>query len=194
MAMPTKDSGKIVVTIFYPDATSGAHLVAAFQNSLKNLGEADALDLRPWRLDILEWPEMQVQATHDVACSDIVVIPNDDAYARSAFFRRWCETWPTASEAQQLVMVPAPDLGGSWIATSPPQFVHWLQELAGRKGMELAVAGTSDGRIRPASNLTEVGVPSTGPLLSPPHEFQTMDEYPADLQSPPAPRFLGLNE
>ena len=81
-----ENSRKIVVTIFYPDAARGARLVAAFHRSLKNLGGADALDPRPWRLDILEWPEMQAQATQDIAGSDVIVVPADDSLRQFGFF------------------------------------------------------------------------------------------------------------
>lgn len=191
--MQPKDSGKIIVTIFYPDATSGAHLVEAFHRSLKNLGEADALDPRPWRLDILEWQEMQAQATQDIACSDVVVIPADDTYASSAFFRRWVETWPNALDGRPLLLVPSRGVGDPW--PSPQQlFVKWLQELAGRKGMEFADARVEDQPIHPWSGQEEKVTPPGG-TFSPAHDdLHSVDDDLADWQSPPAPRFLGLNE
>src|SRR5438034_5620321 len=84
---------KMIVTIFYPDATLGAQLVGAFHRAVAGLGEMEALDPRPWRLDVLQWPEMQAEATHDIGNSRVVVVPADDAYASSEFFRQWVETW-----------------------------------------------------------------------------------------------------
>src|SRR2546426_5813351 len=97
---------KTGVTIFYPDATYGAQLVGAFHRAVGGLGEMKALDPRPWRLDVLQWPEMEAEATRDIANSRIVVVPADDAYASSEFFRRWVETWPAALDEQRLLLVP----------------------------------------------------------------------------------------
>ena len=68
---------KMLVTIFYPDATYGAQLVGAFHREIASLPEMEVLDPRPWRLDVLQWPEMQAEATRDIASSRIVVVPAD---------------------------------------------------------------------------------------------------------------------
>jgi hypothetical protein len=194
MHLQPKNQGKVVATIFYPDATSGAHLVETFHRALKNLGEPDAFDPRPWRLDILEWPEMQAQATHDIAGSDVVVVPADDAYASSAFFRRWGETWPIALDARHLLLVPSHDAGDPWPSPQHQQFLKWLRELAGRKGMEFVVAGIGGGPI-PAEAAQEEKVTNLVGPLSPAHrDLHSMNDYIADWELPPAPRFLGLNE
>src|SRR6266511_566065 len=80
---------KMLVTIFYPDATYGAQLVGVFYRAVAGLGEMEALDLRSWRLDVLQWSEMQAEATRDIVDLRIVVVPADDAYVSSEFFRRW---------------------------------------------------------------------------------------------------------
>src|ERR1041384_2259986 len=134
IARQTENSGKLVVTIFYPDATSGARLAGAVHRVVRNLGGGDALDPRPWRLDILEWPEMQAQAAHDIACCDIVVVPADDAYAGSTFFRRWAETWPGGRDRRRLLL--ATRCGVAETPSRPQQFADWLRELAARKGMD----------------------------------------------------------
>jgi hypothetical protein len=194
MPMQAENSGKIVATIFYPDAARGARLVEAFHRSLKNLGGGDALDPRPWRLDILEWPEMQAQATQDIAGSDVIVVPADDTYASSVFFRRWVETWPTALEARQLLLVHINGVGDPWSSSVQRQFVNWLQELAERKGMELALVGADDAFIQSWSDLNEQ-VTSPAGRLAPSHpKRQATDDYLAEWETPPAPRFLGLNE
>jgi hypothetical protein len=192
MPMQAENPGKIVVTIFYPDAARGARLVEAFHRSLKNLGGADALDPRPWRLDILEWPEMQAQATQDIAGSDVIVVPADDSYASSVFFRRWVETWPVALEARQLLLVHVNGVGDPWTSSLQRQFVNWLQELAERKGMELALVGAGDGLIQSWPDLKEQVTPPAGRLAPSHPERQVRDDYLAE--APPAPRFLGLNE
>jgi hypothetical protein len=194
LQLEPKNQGKMVATIFYPDATSGVQWVETFHRALSDLGEADAVDPRPWRLDILEWPEMQAQATHDIACSDIVVVPADNAYASSAFFRRWGETWPTALDGRHLFIVPRRDVVDPWLAPKQQQFINWLQELAGRKGMGLALAGTAGCPIHGGSRQAEK-VPQLSGTSSPAHHrLQSMNDYLADWESPPAPRFLGLNE
>jgi hypothetical protein len=192
MTLQTENAGKIVVTIFYPDAARGAHLVEAFHRSLKHLGGADALDPRPWRLDILEWPEMQAQATQDIAGSDVIVVPADNTYAGSVFFRRWVETWPTALEARPLLLVPIDGFGDPWTSPLQRQFVNWLQELAERKGMELALVGADDGLIQSWPDLKEQVTPPAGRHAPSHPERQVRDDQLAEL--PPAPRFLGLNE
>lgn len=190
--MRAENSEQIVVTIFYPDAARGAHLVAAFHRSLKNLGGTDALDPRPWRLDILEWPEMQAQATQDIAGSDVIVVPADDTYASSVFFRRWVETWPAALEARQLLLVHINSVGDPWPSSLQRQFVNWLQELAERKGMELVLVGAGDGLIQSWPDLKEQVTPAAGRLAPSHPERHVRDDYLAE--APPAPRFLGLNE
>jgi hypothetical protein len=98
----------------------------------------EVLDPRPWRLDVLQWPEMQAEATRDIANSRIVVVPADDAYASSEFFRRWVETWPAAPDGQRLLLVPQ-----RGAADKPPrvrQFVQWLEEICTQKGMDFTEA------------------------------------------------------
>jgi hypothetical protein len=53
--------------------------VGAFQRTIAGLGEMEALDPRPWRPDVLQWPEMQAEARHNVACSRVIVVPADAA-------------------------------------------------------------------------------------------------------------------
>src|ERR1043166_8735482 len=96
-----EDREKMVATIFYPDAAYGAQLVGAFQRAIAGLGEMEALDPRPWRLDVLQWPEMKAEASHDVACSRVIVVPADEAYAGSEFFRRWVEDWPAGGHGRR---------------------------------------------------------------------------------------------
>ena len=129
---------KIIVTIFYPDATYGARLVGAFHRAVAGLGEMEGLDPRPWRLDVLQWPEMQAEATRDIANSRIVVVPADDAYACSEFFRRWVETWPAALDGHRLLLVPR-----RGAADTPPrvrEFVQWLEKKCTQKGMDFTEA------------------------------------------------------
>ena len=127
------DREKMVVTVFYPDAAYGAQLVAAFRRAIAGLGEIEAVDLRPWRLDVVEWPEMQAEATRDVACSRVIVVPADDAYASSECFRRWVQGWPVA-DGRRLLLVPRRGAG-----ETPPgvgQFVQWLKEVCAQKEMD----------------------------------------------------------
>lgn len=193
--MQTKDCGKIVLTIFYPDAKRGAQMVESFHRSLKNFGESDAFDTRPWRLDVLEWPEMRTQAAQDVASSDLVVIPADDAFAGSDFFRRWVESWPIALDGCSLVLVSNRKAGDTASSRLQLQFASWLQELAVRKGMEFADARVDDGLTQPRSGFGEMKAagPARGfsPGLGGP---QVGGGNLMDGQLPPAPRFLGLNE
>jgi hypothetical protein len=129
---------KMSVTIFYPDATYGAQLVGAFHRAVAGLREMEVLDPRPWRLDVLQWPEMQAEATRDIANSRIVVVPADDAYASSEFFRRWVETWPAAPDGQRLLLVP--QRGAADIPPRVRQFVQWLEEICTQKGMDFTEA------------------------------------------------------
>jgi hypothetical protein len=166
--------------------------VAAFHRALKELGEDDALDLRPWRLDILEWPEMQVQATQDVACSDVVVVPSDTAYADSAFFLSWAEAWPAASDGRRLLV--APRCGGADTAQLQ-QFVQWLQGLAVRKGMDFMHAETGEAAVPylPAQGWEEAA-PTVGKSVSAHPPRGTQEDYRANWQPPRDPRYWGLNE
>src|SRR2546422_344134 len=90
---------------------------------------------------------MQAQAIQDIACSDVVVVPADDAYAASAFFHRWAETWPAALNERRLLLVPRSGVGDTLGWPQLQQFVQWLQELAARKGMDFADAGGSYGSL-----------------------------------------------
>jgi hypothetical protein len=187
-----EDSLKIKVTVFYPDATCAAHLVAALHRALKELGEDDALDLRPWRLDILEWPEMQAQATQDVACSDVVVVPSDAAYAGSAFFPFWAEAWPAALDGRRLLLVPrrgVPD------TAQRQQFVQWLQGLAARKGMDFVHVETGEAAAPylPAQGREEAATPVRKPVSAYPPRG-TQEVYRANWQPLRESRYGGLNE
>ena len=141
---------KMVVTIFYPDAAYGAQLVAALRRAIAGLGELEALDPRPWRLDVLQWPEMQAEATRDVACSRVVVVPADDAYANSEFFRRWVEGWPTVPDARRLLLVPR--RGSGEMPPQVRQFVQWLQGVCAQKGMDFTEGEITEGPTPSASS------------------------------------------
>jgi hypothetical protein len=131
------EGGKMVVTIFYPDARSGARLVGALRRAVRGLGAMKWLDPRPWRLDVLRWPEAQAEASRDVASSRIVVVPAEPASAGAEFFRRWMECWAAGLEERRLLLVPR---RGAAASTAPGirQFVQWLQAMAAKKGMDFA--------------------------------------------------------
>jgi len=183
---------KLIVTIFYPDATYGAQWVAAFHRAVGGLAERETLDPRPWRLDVLQWPEMQAEAMHDIANSRIVVVPADDAYASSEFFRRWSETWPAALDGQRLLLVPR-----RGAADTPPrvrQFVRWLQELCARKRMdftetEMAEVLTSSAPDQAVMDSSRVVSP-----LAPPPQRDKLASYVPEWEKPVEPRFWGPNE
>ena len=183
---------KTGVTIFYPDATYGAQLVGAFHRAVGGLGEMKALDPRPWRLDVLQWPEMEAEATRDIANSRIVVVPADDAYASSEFFRRWVETWPAALDEQRLLLVPR-----RGTADTPPrvrQFVQWLQKICTQKAMdfmeaEMAEVLTSFAQDQGVMDSRRVVSP-----LAPRQEQGRSATYVPEGEKPVERRFWGLNE
>jgi hypothetical protein len=193
VAQQTENSGRIIVTIFYTGAESGAQLVSSIHRVARKVWDREDLDPRPWRLDILGWPEMQAQAANDIACSDIVVIPADHAHADAAFFRRWAETWPAALGDCRLLLVPH-----HGVADTRPrvqQFVRWLQELASSKGMDFIQAGPGDGALSDLPSLgREKPVPSIGESLPNPFQLRAGDVSLSDSQPPRVSRFLGLNE
>src|SRR5207245_3723642 len=90
------------------------------------------------RLDVLQLPGMQAEATRDIANSRIVLVPADDAYASSEFFRRWVETWPAALDGPRLLLVPR--RGAADLPPRVRQFVQWLEEICTQKGMDFAEA------------------------------------------------------
>ena len=182
---------QMVVTIFYPDAAYGSKLVAAFHRAIAGLGEMEALDPRPWRLDVLQWPEMQAEATHDVACSRVVVVPADDAYASSEFFRRWVEGWP-AADGQRLLLVPR-----RGAAETPPrvrQFVQWLQEVCAQKGMDFTEGEVTEGPTPSALNQSAMDSRGLVSPLEPPGGRDTLAAYVPEWEKPAEPRWWGLNE
>jgi hypothetical protein len=183
---------KVLVTIFYPDATYGAQLVGAFHRAVAGLPEMEVLDTRPWRLDVLQWPEMQAEATRDIAKSRIVVVPADDAYASSEFFRRWVETWPAALDGQRLLLVPR--RGAADIPPRVRQFVQWLEEICTQKGMdfteaELAKVLTSSAQDQGVMDSRRVVSP-----LAPRQEQDRLATYVPEGEKPVERRFWGLNE
>ncbi len=195
MAMQTTDAGKIVVTIFYPNATTGANLVQAFHQSLKNLGEAEALDARPWRLDVLEWPEMRSQAVHDVANSAIIVVPADNAYAGSTFFRHWVESWPIGLDGCSLLLVSTGNQLETESTPEIPQFTRWLRDIAVRKGMEFTDTQVETGLIAPGTRRDEGRAAAAARGFSQANDHSKIaGDLLTDWQLPPAPRFRGLNE
>ena len=150
---------RMVVTLFYPDAAYGAQLVTAFRRAIAGLGETEPLDPRPWRLDVLQWPEMHAEAARDIANSRIVVVPADDAYASSKFFRRWVEGWPAALDGPRLLLVPR-----RGAADTPPrvrQFVQWLREVCAQKGMDFTEGEMAE-RRGPALGTAHAGDVCTG--------------------------------
>ena len=193
-------SEKMVVTIFYPDAKYGAEVVQAFQRAVLDLGEKEALDPRPWRLDVLQWPEMQAEAARDIASSRLVVVPADEVYASSEFFRRWVEGWPPAQEGQQLLLVPR--RGAADTPPSVRQFGQWLQETCTRKGMDFAqveMADLATSSMQHQGTMTNRRLnPPLVPPLAPPLAFFQQPEavavYAPEWERPTAPRFWGLNE
>jgi len=182
----------MIVTIFYPDAMLGAQMVGAFYRVVAGLGEMEALDPRPWRLDVLQWPEMQAEATRDIANSRIVVVPADDAYASSEFFRRWVETWPAALDVPRLLLVPR--RGAANIPPRVRQFVQWLEEICTQKGMDFAEAEmaevlTSSAQDQGVMNSRRVVSP-----LAPRQEQGRLATYVPEGEKPVERRFWGLNE
>jgi len=182
---------KMLVTIFYPDATYGAQLVGAFHRAVAGLGEMEALDPRPWRLDVLQWPEMQAEATRDIANSRIVVVPADDAYASSEFFRRWVETWPAALDGPRLLLVPR--RGAADLPPRGRQFVQWLEEICTQKGMDFAEAEMAEVLTSSAQDQGVMNSRRVSPL-APRQEQDRLATYVPEGEKPVARRFWGLNE
>src|SRR5437899_8778998 len=183
---------KMVVTIFYPDATYGAQMVGAFHRAVGGLGEMEALDPRPWRLDVLQWPEMQAEATRDIVNSRIVVLPADDAYASSEFFRRWVETWPAALDGQRLLLVPR-----RGAADTPPrvrEFVQWLEEICTQKGMDFTEAEMAEVLTSSAQDQGVMDCRRVVSTLAPPQQGDKLASYLPEWEKPVEPRFWGLNE
>jgi len=181
---------KITVTVFYPDAISGSQWIEAIRRVLWELGEGDTLDPRPWRLDILRWPEMQAQALRDIAASAVVIVPADEAYAGSEFFQDWTERWPQAVGGERLLLVTR--LGDSPLLDP---FLTWLRQLAVKKGMDFA---DTQALVEKSPGISVHG--QTTPSTS----TQTQGLAPASETNPrragdktkPSPtlRFWGLNE
>jgi hypothetical protein len=182
---------QMVVTIFYPDAAYGAQLVAAFHRALAGLGEMEAMDPRPWRLDVLQWPEMQAEATRDVACSRVVVVPADESYARSEFFRRWVAGWP-ATDERRLLLVPR--RGAAETPTQVRQFVQWLQEICAGKGMDFTEGELTEVPTPSAVSQKAMGGRGLVPPLVTSGRRDTLAAYVPELEKPAATRFWGLNE
>jgi hypothetical protein len=182
-AFPAAQPGKITVTVFYPDAASGKQWIQAIQRTLWEMGEGEDLDARPWRLDILLWPEMQTQALRDLSASAVVIVPADDTYATSTLFRHWASTWPSAVSGERLLLVPA--LGAAKSSPLVQPFILWLKNLAAEKGMEFADAEVIAETLGGESILKQ-----ENPLKPPRHPG---DPNP-DWQAPPEERFWGLNE
>ena len=182
---------KTGVTIFYPDATYGAQLVGAFHRAVGGLGEMKALDPRPWRLDVLQWPEMEAEATRDIANSRIVVVPADDAYASSEFFRRWVETWPAALDGPRLLLVPR--RGAADLPPRVRQIVQWLEEICTQKGMDFAEAEMAEVLTSSAQDQGVMNSRRVSPL-APRQEQDRLATYVSGEEKPVERRFWGLNE
>ncbi len=181
---------QMVVTIFYPDASYGAQLVAAFHRAMAGLGEMEALDPRPWRLDVLQWPEMQAEATHDVACSRVVVVPADETYAGSEFFRRWVEGWP-AVNGRRLLLVPQHGAGET---PQVRQFVQWLQGICTQKGMDFTEGEITEEPTPSAMSHRPTDGTGLHTSLGTSRERDRLSAHVLEWEKPPAPRFWGLNE
>ena len=182
-------SRKMTVTVFYPDAQAGAYLVKSVQGALQAAGDKDTLDPRPWRLDILSWPEMQVQAMRDIATSEMILVPVDYSYACSPFFRFWAETWPDPTCGPCLLLALRGRVSES--APSIQAFLAWLKRLADRKGMDFALGGvpfieSNGGGAQGGASRATAG---SGV------ENQSQHRSLANTwQGPPELRFWGLNE
>jgi ribosome-associated translation inhibitor RaiA len=178
------DGGHMVVTLFYPDARSGAHLVGALRRAARALGELEALDPRPWRLDVLRWPEMQAEATRDVASSRIVVVPAEPASAGAEFFQRWMESWSAAQDGSRLLLVPSRRGGGS-LAPRIRRFVQWLQALAAQKGMDFAeteITGPRTGEAGARGGRSRVSPPAGGVFANRPGALRKAVKEPQPVR------------
>src|ERR1043166_1902431 len=169
-----EDREKMVATIFYPDAAYGAQLVGAFQRAIAGLGE------------------MEAQASHDVACSRVIVVPADEAYAGSEFFRRWVEDWPAAAHGRRLLLMPRRGAGETPLRVR--QFVQWLQAVCARKGMDFSEAEMAEALT---SSVPDPAVMDSRRLVPPLTESQQREmlaTYSPEWEKPVAPRFWGLNK
>jgi CTP:molybdopterin cytidylyltransferase MocA len=95
------------------------------------------VDSEPWLLQVFTEPERRVAASQALARADMVVVNPDHPHVHSKAFRRWAETWPAASISSPSALVVFHHGGsdGPRVASGVSS-LRWLQELAGRKGMD----------------------------------------------------------
>lgn len=123
------------VTILYQDLLAAAEAVAACRRALAGAGIDPDFSARPWRLDILDWPEMQTQLKRDIAESDVIVFCAGDDPADCEKALRFAQRWPTAHGGERRAVAPfcrnpcRCGLLAAWFRGS-------LREIAAGKGME----------------------------------------------------------
>lgn len=121
----------ITVTIFYQDQSAAADTVVACRRALTRPDIDHELSLRPWRLDILDWPEMQTQSNRDIAESDVIVVCFADDCTEWVRFIRFAGSWPSYPGPPCQVLAP---FRRNPVKEVP--FLDSLREVAIRKGME----------------------------------------------------------
>ena len=121
----------ITVTIFYQDQPAATDAVVACHRAFARSGIDQDLSLRPWRLDILGWPEMWTQSKRDIAESDVIVVCCGDDRTEWGRFMHFAGSWPSTQVPPLQALAP--------FCRNPLKEVPCLdsfREIAVRKGME----------------------------------------------------------
>ena len=88
--MPSCPSPEVFhVVVLYERSTLVGKAMATCSHLRHELGDAFDLDFRLWRIDLATSPEHAVQADHDIAAADVIVIGVAGNEPCPPAFRRW---------------------------------------------------------------------------------------------------------
>jgi hypothetical protein len=188
---PTPD--KLRIVILYSDRNNGHEAMRACDRAVKGFQDEDCFEIRLWRLDLLDNPNIRDEANRDVAAADMVVVSVGDVCACLESFQRWAQQWPAAQRGTRraLVSFRSGANGGSKSASRTENF---LQDLAQRKGMDFlcnhSPSDSSPGALPAQGNAARQEPPVPKPMPESRAEFARASVE----QTNPTFRRWGINE
>lgn len=189
--MPNRiPSETLNVVLLYSDRASVAPAVAALQRVQDSLSDPDFMNLRLWRLDLLERaPELREAIDDEVVAANMIVVPTDDRSVCSEAFRSWAEKWPARSNEESCSLV---GFQARRESISPvDENIQWLRELAAQKGMDFLVNEAPE--VRRIALSVEFDEAAKAPLALVADHAKEQKSFPG-ASAPQSLRGYGINE
>ncbi|MGC9941221.1 MAG: hypothetical protein ABSE48_05260 [Verrucomicrobiota bacterium] len=120
--------------IIYQDFASAAKANSALQHAAQCQDVRVQWDVRPWRMDMLQFPPTATDALEDALDAHLIVIAGGCARSCSQWLQDWLEQWATCRqiEASALAVIGAGSTDKFWPRTGAN-----LSEFAKRHGLSV---------------------------------------------------------